>query len=148
MFEPGVITAYCGAEIARWSINSGMDFIGTPGGVTQDAGYVLNLIFSNILFASSEVKEDMHNGLDHETQVTTIPRRGYAPLNQFHYRVPESELGKFSGLVKNNVTKLPDVWQLTNPNQINSFVKALIEVFTAAIQIAGKLDCGGGSPAS
>jgi len=147
MFEPGVTTAHRGAEVARWSINSGMDFIGTPGGVTQDAGHVLDLTFSNIPFASSEVKEDMHSGSDHETQVTTIPGRGYAPLDQFHYRVPESELGKFSGLVKNGVTKLPDVWQLTNPDQIDSFAKALTEVFTAAIQTAGKPDRGGGSPA-
>jgi len=58
-----------------------MDFIGTPGGVTQDAGHVLDLIFSNIPFASSEVKEDMHSGSDHETQVTTIPKREYASLD-------------------------------------------------------------------
>src|SRR5271168_4068937 len=38
-FEPGVQSAHQGAELARWSSDSCMDFIGTPGELTQTAGH-------------------------------------------------------------------------------------------------------------
>ena len=108
MFEPGIQAAHQGAELARWATESGMDFIGTPGAPTQRAGHVLDLTFSNVPFAQTTIRTDMHSGSDQETQVTIIPGRGNAPLEQFHFRVPESELDKFAGLVKNSVANLTD----------------------------------------
>jgi len=75
MFEPGVQSAHQGGELARWSSGSGMDFISTPGEPTQRSGHVLDLTFSNIPFAQSTVRPDMHSGSDHET-LTIIPDRG------------------------------------------------------------------------
>jgi hypothetical protein len=106
MFEPGIQTAHQGAELARWAIESRMDFIGTPSAATHRAGHVLDLTFSNIPFAQTTIRTNMHSGSDHETQVTIIPSRGNIPFEQFHFRVPESELDKFAGLVKNNVANL------------------------------------------
>ena len=73
MFEPGVQSVHQGAELACWLGDSAMDFIGTPGEPTQRAGHVLDLTFSNIPFAQSTIRPDMHSSLDHKTQVTTIP---------------------------------------------------------------------------
>ena len=62
----------------------------------------------NVPFAQTTIRTDMHSGLDHETQVTIIPGRGNVPLEQFHFRVLESELNKFARLVKNSVANLTD----------------------------------------
>ena len=147
MFEPGVQTAHRGAELARWSSESGMDFIGIPGEPTQRAGHVLDLTFSNIPFAQSMVRPDMHSGSDHETQVTNIPGCGKIPLEQFHYRIPEADLPKFVGLVKNGIAGLSDPWLIADAEQADSYATALAEVFSSAIRTSGKPDRGKGSPA-
>ena len=147
MFEPGVRPSRNGPDLARWASNSGMDFIGTPGAPTQRFGHVLDLTFSNIPFAHSLIRPDMHSGSDHETQVTTIPRRGTVPLEQFRYRIPAVELPKFSGLVCNSIAQLDDPWALATTNQIDTFATTLADIFTTAIQTAGKPDRGGGCPA-
>jgi ribonuclease HI len=146
-FEPGVQSAHQGAELARWSSESGMDFIGTPGEPTQRAGHVLDLTFSNIPFAQSTIRPDMHSGSDHETQITIIPGRGRVPLEQFHHRVPDTELDKFAGLVEIGVARLADPWLLTDTEDIDSYVASLAEVLSSSIQAVGKPDRGGGSPA-
>ena len=144
MFEPGVQAAHQGAELARWATESGMDFIGTPGAPTQRAGHVLDLTFSNVSFAQTTIRTDMHSGSDHETQVTIIPGRGNVPLEQFHFRVPESELDKFAGLVKNSVANLINPWHLTDTTQIDKYAITLAEIFNSAIQTVGRPDrCGG-----
>ena len=109
-FEPGVANVHWGGELAQWSNDSGMDFIGEPGVPTHAASHVLDLTFSNITFARTEVREGMNCGSDHETLVTVIPGRGALPLDQFHYRVPEDDLPKFSSLVRNGVATLPSPW--------------------------------------
>ncbi|KAG0155490.1 hypothetical protein PDIDSM_1067 [Penicillium digitatum] len=58
-FEPGVANANRGGEIAQWSSDSGLDFIGEPGVPTHQAGHVLDLTFSNIPYASTVVREDL-----------------------------------------------------------------------------------------
>ena len=146
-FEPGVQNARKGKELASWARSSGMDFIGMPGVPTQRDGHVLDLTFSNIAFAQTCVRTEMHSGSDHETQVTTIPGRGFIPLEQYHYRIPESELGTFAGLVQNGVAQLPNPWTLTEPAQIDSFAQTLAAIFSSSIETAGKADRGGGCPA-
>lgn len=148
MFEPGVQPTHQGPALARWSINSGMDFIGVPGEPTQRHGHVLDLTFSNIPFARTTVREDLHCGADHETQITTIPGRGTVPLEQFHYRIPECELPKFAGLVNNAVSRLPDAWSVSSIEQIDHYTEALSEIFCSSIQTAGKPDRGQGNPAA
>jgi hypothetical protein len=133
MFEPGVLSAHQGAELAKWAIESGIDFIGTPGEPTQKHGHVLNLTFSNVPFAYSIVRKEMQCGSDHETQVTIIPGRGIKPLDQFHYRVPEAELTKFARLVINRVATLTDPWQLTNLTHIDNYAISLAEVLNSTI---------------
>jgi hypothetical protein len=79
-----------------------MDYIGVPGQPTHCAGYVLNLTFSNILFTQSAVNASMHSSLDYKTIVTSvqISTPGTLRLEQYHYRVLEVSLPKFTGLVE------------------------------------------------
>ena len=89
----------------------------------------------------------MHSGLDHETQVTIIPGRGNVPLEQSHLRVPESELNKFAGLVKNSVANLTDPWHLTDTTQIDNYAITLAEILNSAVQTVGRPNRGGGCKA-
>ena len=138
MFEPGVQTAHQGAELAGWSSDSGMDFIGIPGDSMQRAGHVLDLTFSNIPFAQSMVRSDMHSGSDYVTQVTCILGRGKAPLEQFHYRIPKADLPKFAELVRNGIAKLIDPWHIADATQADNYIA--VEVFSSSIRITGKPD--------
>ena len=72
------------------------------GQLIHCAGYVLNLTFSNILFAQSTVNTSMHSGLDYKTIVTSvpIPTLGTLNLEQYYYRVLEASLLRFSRLVE------------------------------------------------
>ena len=123
-----------------------MNFVGVPGKSMQRAGHVLDLTFSNIPFALTVVRPDMHSGSDHKTQVTIIPGCGNVPREQFPYRVPEDKLPKFARLIQNGMAQLPDPWSLTDPDQINGFTNVLMEIFISTIQIAGKPDHREGCP--
>jgi hypothetical protein len=79
-----------------------MYYIGVPGQATHRAGHVIDLTFSNVLFAQSAVDASMHSRLDYETIVTSILALiiGTLHLDQYHYRVLETSLPKFTGLVE------------------------------------------------
>jgi hypothetical protein len=55
MFEPGVIDTNKGGELAAWSSASSIDYIGNPGEATHNTGYVLDLSFLNIPFATISI---------------------------------------------------------------------------------------------
>ncbi|KAK7177483.1 RNA-directed DNA polymerase from transposon x-element, partial [Paraphaeosphaeria sporulosa] len=52
----------------------------------------------------------MHSGSDHETIVTSIPTStpGTQHLAQYHHRVPETSLPKFTGLMEIGIQGIPD----------------------------------------
>jgi len=147
MFEPGVEAALQGTQVARWAVDSGIDFIGEPGEPTHRLSHVLDLTFSNIPFAQTNVRRDLHSGSDHETQVTTIPGRGRPLLEQHNFRIPDPDLPRFAGLVNNNISKLPNPAEMQTTEEIEGYVKAFSDALNAAIQTIGKPDRGGGCPA-
>jgi hypothetical protein len=119
-----------------------MDYIGVPGQPTHCAGHVLDLTFSNIPFAQSAVDASMHSGSDHETIVISvpIPTAGTPNLEQYHYRVPEASLPRFSGLVEIGVQNIPDPLATHDAAQLNECVTLLTDTIQHLVQAAGKLD--------
>jgi hypothetical protein len=117
-----------------------MDFIREVGIPTQRCGHVLDLTFSNILWAQTTVRSDMHCGSDHETQVTVIPGRGDTPSPQHHYKVTEANLGKFVGLIEIGALALRDPWSITCKEEANVYAEALAGVFKAAIEGVGQVN--------
>jgi hypothetical protein len=99
MFEPGVVDTNREGKLAAWSSTSGMDYIRNLGEATHNAGHVLDLSFSNIPFATTSIRINMHCASDHEVQVTVILGRGKVLLKQVYYRIPEAELSTFLALV-------------------------------------------------
>ncbi|KAI0992832.1 hypothetical protein K3495_g15351, partial [Podosphaera aphanis] len=140
IFEPGVVTAHRGQEMADWSFVSGMEYIGRPGRPTHQRGHVLDLTFSNIPFATTCVNEDLHSGSDHETQITTIPGRGRERAEQPRYRVTDNDLEKFIGLISLGVANLPNPWQLHNMAELDDFAARLGDMIQSAVKTAGKRD--------
>jgi ribonuclease HI len=147
MFEPGSRSFYGGDLLAQWTTLSGMDFIGAPGVATHNTGHVLDLTFSNIPFAVTHIREDLYSGSDHETQVTVLPSRGQVPLDQFHYRIPDEELGTFVALVRSGVALLPALDPRATCEDLDLYIKLLTEGFQSALETVGKPDRGGGIPA-
>jgi hypothetical protein len=99
MFEPGVADTNKEGELAAWSSVSGIDYIGNLGEVTHNAGYVLDLSFLNIPFATTSIQTDMYCVSDHKVQVIVILGRGKVLLKQVYYCILEAELSTFLALV-------------------------------------------------
>lgn len=147
-FEPGIDTFGRGGELVQWSADSLMDYIGEIGTPTQDAGHVLDLTFSNIPFAYSIVRKDLHSGSDHETQITTIPGYGDPPKRARQYRVTEADLGRFTGLVETGFANLGNPRQIRTHVALDSFAASIEEIFKIAIEKGGTLDKGTGKSAA
>lgn len=147
-FEPGVDNYARGGELVNWITHNQIDYIGEVGIATHNRGHVLDLTLSNIPAADSVIRMDMHCGSDHETQVTTIPSRGTVPLEQHHYRVTESDLPKLAGLVEVGMAALGSPRDLCTEIELDNYAKALAEIFSTAIETVGKVDRGGGNPAT
>jgi hypothetical protein len=81
-FEPGTDSRNGGIELNQWSIDNNMSYIGEPGEATHQAGHVLDLTFSNIPFATTEVVEDLYCGSDHFTLPTVNRTRNGTCVNR------------------------------------------------------------------
>jgi hypothetical protein len=136
-FEPGSVTTGGGSELARWAQTHAMDFIGQPGVPTHRAGHVIDLTFSNIPFADTTVRPDMHSGSDHATQVTTLPARGLAAEGLNKHKVLERHLERFTRLVGLNVIGIGDPAKARNQSQLQTIVQDLTQAIEGAIQTAG-----------
>jgi hypothetical protein len=99
MFKPGVADTNKEGELAAWSSTSSIDYIRNPEKATHNAGYVLDLSFSNIPFATISIQTDIHYTSDHKVQVTVILGRGKVLLEQAYYRILKAELNTFLALV-------------------------------------------------
>jgi hypothetical protein len=119
-----------------------MDYISVPGQPTHCAGHVLDLTFSNIPFAQSAVDASMHSGSDHETIVTSVPisTPGTPHLEQYHYRVPEACLPKFTRLVEIGVQSILDPLATQDAAQLDDCVTLFTKTVQHSVQTAGKLD--------
>ena len=141
-FEPTVSAASGGIELARWAAAACMNYIGVPGQPTHRAGHVIDLTFSNIPFAQSAVDDSLHCGSDHETIATSVPTSTLGPphLDQYHYRVPEASLPKFTGLVEIGVQSIPDPLATQDAAQLDNCVALLTSTVQHSVQTAGKLN--------
>ncbi|KAG0152633.1 hypothetical protein PDIDSM_1113 [Penicillium digitatum] len=126
-FEPGVANANRGGEIAQWSSDSGLDFIGERGVPTHQAGHVLD------------------HFLQHTLRLDSLPRHSHpgsrqGPLEQYNYRVPESKLPKLSSLIGTGIRSLPDPSSIETHDQLDQFAATLTALFQDAIKTAGSLN--------
>jgi hypothetical protein len=99
MFKPGVADTNKKSELAAWSSTSGIDYIKNLGKATHNAGYVLDLSFSNIPFIITSIQTNIYCTLDYKVQVTVILGRGKVLLKQAYYHILEAKLSIFLALI-------------------------------------------------
>jgi hypothetical protein len=146
-FEPGTVSTNGGTELAYWGQRESLDFIGEPGVPTHRLGHVLDLTFSNIPFADTIVRTDMHSGSDHATQVTTIPARGQVTPAQVHYRVPMKSIWEFNRLLRMNITGIKPPERATTTEKVETCIKELNQAVEEAIIASGHKETGRGHSA-
>ncbi|EDO03066.1 hypothetical protein SS1G_05545 [Sclerotinia sclerotiorum 1980 UF-70] len=139
LWEPGVGAANQGSQLAHWAEAQGMEYLGTPGLATHARGHVLDLTFSNVPFAFTEVRDELHCSSDHVTQVTTLVNRGARDLVQHHYRVRDSDLCQLNGLMANRLAHMKGL-DIKTKEQIDQCVYELTDALEDSIRIAGRLD--------
>jgi hypothetical protein len=66
MFKPGVTDTNKEGELVAWFSVSSINYIKNLEEATHNAGYVLDLSFLNIPFATTSIQTDMHCVLNHE----------------------------------------------------------------------------------
>jgi hypothetical protein len=66
MFKPGVADTNKEDKLAAWSSASGIDYIKNLGEATHNTGYVLDLSFLNIPFATTSIQTNIHYVSDHK----------------------------------------------------------------------------------
>jgi hypothetical protein len=66
MFKPGVTDTNKEGELVAWSNTSSINYIKNPEEATHNAGYVLDLSFLNIPFATISIQTDMYCVSDHK----------------------------------------------------------------------------------
>jgi hypothetical protein len=66
MFKPGVTDTNKEGKLAAWSSTSDIDYIRNLGKATHNTGYVLDLSFLNIPFATTSIQTDIHYMSDHK----------------------------------------------------------------------------------
>jgi hypothetical protein len=66
MFKPGVTDTNRGGELAAWFSASGINYIRNPEKATHNAGYVLDLSFLNIPFATISIQTNIYYASDHK----------------------------------------------------------------------------------
>jgi hypothetical protein len=147
MFKPGVTDTNREDKLAAWSSASGIDYIKNPGEATHNAGYVLDLSFLNIPFATISIQTNIHCASDHKVQVIVIPGKGKVLLEQAHYRIPEAELSIFLALVQASVALLSKADNLFTPKELDKLAAQLATALGSAIETVGKPDQGAGPAA-
>jgi hypothetical protein len=66
MFKPGITDTNKEGKLAAWSSASSINYIRNPGEATHNTGYVLDLSFLNIPFATTSIQTNIHYTSDHK----------------------------------------------------------------------------------
>lgn len=140
-FKPRVQSYGKGKEIANWASICFIEFLGEIGKAIHVLGHVLNLTFNNILFARSEIKEDLQIGSDHATQITTLlGTYRNVSKNKLRYRVIKANLGKFAALIEAGFQALLDTNLLYSSIEIKAYSCAIKDIFHIVIKSAKRLN--------
>jgi hypothetical protein len=66
MFKPSVTDTNKEDKLAAWFSISSIDYIKNPGEATYNAGYVLDLSFSNIPFVITSIQTNIYYALNYK----------------------------------------------------------------------------------
>jgi hypothetical protein len=99
MFKLGVIDTNKKDKLTAWSSISSINYIKTLRKATHNAGYVLDLSFLNIPFATINIQTNIYYTLDYKVQVIIILNKEKVLLKQVHYYISKTKLNTFLTVV-------------------------------------------------
>lgn len=137
-FEPGSANLHGGRRLANWAAESGCAFIGQLGKPTHRDGHVIDLPFSNIPFAESDIAEDLGSGSDHLPLRIVLPGRGREPREERirGWRVTPRDQDRLKDLAMLGARNLPQ--QEQSPEGIESAAAALSSMLQDCVHTIGR----------
>lgn len=136
-YEPSRLNARGGHRLSAWANSTNMEFTGEIGAPTHAGGGVLDLVFSNIPFASTHISAELTTGSDHETLVTSLCLKGQGKPEAVHYTVRDSQLEAFSELVGVGLATLPCPTQCQSGEDLDRWVEDFTTMWQRALQARG-----------
>ncbi|EDN09820.1 predicted protein [Histoplasma mississippiense (nom. inval.)] len=133
-FEPGAVNLHRGGELVQWVSEHGMDFVGEIGVSTHAADHVIDLIFSNVVFTSTTVHQDLHCGSDHQSMITMLPTTPQTQLSDARIKITDSQLEPFADLVRGLMMDMPCPEGVGNVAQLDDLAQHFIQSLLAAAQ--------------
>ncbi|EDN10534.1 predicted protein [Histoplasma mississippiense (nom. inval.)] len=133
-FEPGAVNLHRGGELVQWASEHGMDFVGEIGVPTHAAGHVIDLTFSNVAFASTTVRQDLHCGSDHQFMITMLPTTPQTQLSDARIKITDSQLEPFADLVRGLMVDMPCSEGVGNVAQLDDLTQHFTQSLLAAAQ--------------
>ncbi|EDN10981.1 conserved hypothetical protein [Histoplasma mississippiense (nom. inval.)] len=137
-FEPGAVNLHRGGELVQWASEHGMDFVGEIGVPTHAAGHVIDLTFSNVAFASTTVRQDLHCGSDHQSMITMLPTTPQTQLSDARIKITDSQLEPFADLVRGLMVDMPCPEGVGNVAQLDDLAQHFTQSLLAAAQAVSK----------
>ncbi|EDN08633.1 conserved hypothetical protein [Histoplasma mississippiense (nom. inval.)] len=137
-FEPGAVNLHRGGELVQWASEHGMDFVGEIGVPTHAAGHVIDLTFSNVAFASTTVRQDLHCGSDHQSMITMLPTTPQTQLSDARIKITDSQLEPFADLVRGLMVDMPCPERVGNVAQLDDLAQHFTQSLLAAAQAVSK----------
>ncbi|EDN09180.1 conserved hypothetical protein [Histoplasma mississippiense (nom. inval.)] len=137
-FEPGAVNLHRGGELVQWASEHGMDFVGEIGVPTHATGHVIDLTFSNVTFASTTVRQDLHCGSDHQSMVTVLPTTPQTQLSDARIKITDSQLEPFADLVRGLMVDMPCPEGVGNVAQLDDLAQHFTQSLLAAAQAVSK----------
>ncbi|EDN05971.1 conserved hypothetical protein [Histoplasma mississippiense (nom. inval.)] len=137
--KPGAVNSGTGAgELVQWASEHGMDFVGEIGIPTHAAGHVIDLTFSNVAFASTTVRQDLHCGSDHQSMITMLPTTPQTQLSDARIKITDSQLEPFADLVRGLMVDMPCPEGVGNVAQLDDLAQHFTQSLLAAAQAVSK----------
>ncbi|EDN08379.1 conserved hypothetical protein [Histoplasma mississippiense (nom. inval.)] len=137
-FEPGAVNLHRGGELVQWASEHGMDFVGEIGVPTHAAGHVIDLTFSNVAFASTTVRQDLHCGSDHQSMITMLPTTPQTQPSDARIKITDSQLEPFADLVRGLMVDMPCPEGVGNVAQLDDLAQHFTQSLLAAAQAVSK----------
>ncbi|EDN04458.1 conserved hypothetical protein [Histoplasma mississippiense (nom. inval.)] len=137
-FEPGAVNLHRGGELVQWANEHGMDFVGEIGVPIHAADHVIDLTFSNVVFTSTTVHQDLHCSSDHQSMVTMLSTTPQTQLSDAQIKITDSQLEPFADLIRGLMVDMPCSEGVGNVAQLDDLTQHFTQSLLAAAQAVSK----------
>lgn len=134
-----------GPRVADWAEAQGLTNL-NPLAPTHEAGNTIDLVFTDIPEAQTEVLPDLATGSDHYTLWTTIPTSTRLPKSTLKLTVTDDNLVNFAQLVKRHADRLPKTPR--SAGAIDALAEQITQLLQEAVKATGKPRQETGRPTS